>query len=146
MKKSKKAAIMKKDDELKGMTDSIAEVFGNNVQWVDPNNDKVVMELKDGNLIDHEDQDEDEWRETLFATVQNLSKLPDDLKLDSSEEEEMSSHIAMLNSLTEKKARGEYVPNNELEDLSESISEFTDRLLKKHVKPRRRRSKSNDHE
>ena len=137
---------MKKDDELKGMTDSIAEVFGNNVQWVDPNNDKVVMELKDGNLIDHEDQDEDEWRETLFATVQNLSKLPDDLKLDSSEEEEMSSHIAMLNSLTEKKARGEYVPNNELEDLSESISEFTDRLLKKHVKPRRRRSKSNDHE
>jgi phage I-like protein len=146
MKKSKKAAIMKKDDELKGMTDSIAEVFGNNVQWVDPNNDKVVMELKDGNLIDHEDQDEDEWRETLLATVQNLSKLPDDLKLDSSEEEEMSSHIAMLNSLTEKKARGEYVPNNELEDLSESISEFTDRLLKKHVKPRRRRSKSNDHE
>lgn len=137
---------MKKDDELKGMTDSIAEVFGNNVQWVDPNNDKVVMELKDGNLIDHEDQDEDEWRETLLATVQNLSKLPDDLKLDSSEEEEMSSHIAMLNSLTEKKARGEYVPNNELEDLSESISEFTDRLLKKHVKPRRRRSKSNDHE
>lgn len=78
--------------------------------------------------------------------MQNLSKLPDDLKLDSSEEEEMSSHIAMLNSLTEKKARGEYVPNNELEDLSESISEFTDRLLKKHVKPRRRRSKSNDHE
>ena len=58
---------MKKDDELKGMTDSIAEVFGNNVQWVDPNNDKVVMELKDGKLIDHEDQDEDEWRETLLA-------------------------------------------------------------------------------
>lgn len=48
------------DAELKGMTDRIAEVFGNNVQWVDPNNDKVVMELKDGKLIDHENENEDE--------------------------------------------------------------------------------------
>jgi hypothetical protein len=55
------------DAELKDMTDKIAEVFGNNVQWVDPNNDKVVMELKDGKLIDHENEEENDASPSVVA-------------------------------------------------------------------------------